>query len=430
MGISNLKIKKIIENSVWLLVDKLLRLITGFLTGVLVARYLGPNDYGILSYAFAFISILYAFASLGLGDILVRELVVHKEDAGELLGSSFAMLVASGLLTYIVLIGIGFLIIDDESRLVVFIVGISLMLRPVDVIKYWFESRVESKKIIAIELSVSALIMVIKLFLILIEAGLMMFALASLFEAVLVVAGYCFVWRRYVGSFSWWSVKNKKALYLIRESLPLIFSGALVLLNLNIDKLILNYYWGGQEVGLYSAAHAFIAPWYFIPVAIIGSIVPRLVELNESNRNEYDRYCKLGYKVILVSALLISSVISIFSSSIVEIAYGGKYEGAAQILIISVWALVFVFQVSFRGRLLVIEGIQYYVLRLVTLGFIFNLLFNLLLIPNYGGVGAACAYTMSWALAALLLPLASNKLEHHFWWSLGIGRNKFLEKDA
>ncbi|MDE5124445.1 MAG: oligosaccharide flippase family protein, partial [Trichodesmium sp. St19_bin1] len=81
--------QQIIGNTAWLLGDKFLRMGFGLLIGVWVARYLGPEKFGLLNYAIAFVSLFNVFATLGLNNIVVRELVRKPSEKGEILGTSF-----------------------------------------------------------------------------------------------------------------------------------------------------------------------------------------------------------------------------------------------------------------------------------------------------------------------------------------------------
>jgi hypothetical protein len=55
--------------------EQVLRMIAGLLVGIWVARYLGPEQFGVFSYATAFVAIFSAAAKLGLDGIVVRDLV-------------------------------------------------------------------------------------------------------------------------------------------------------------------------------------------------------------------------------------------------------------------------------------------------------------------------------------------------------------------
>ena len=81
--------RKYFANTSWLLGERILRMGVSLFVGIYIARYLGPERYGLLSYALSFVFLFSSLAYFGLDDILVRELVLHPEQRKELLGTVF-----------------------------------------------------------------------------------------------------------------------------------------------------------------------------------------------------------------------------------------------------------------------------------------------------------------------------------------------------
>ena len=95
-------LQAIVGNSGWLFADKILRMIVGLFVGAWVARYLGPEQYGLWNFSIAFTALFGAFASLGLDSIVVRELVNHPERENELLGSVFILKLIVGIVAILI----------------------------------------------------------------------------------------------------------------------------------------------------------------------------------------------------------------------------------------------------------------------------------------------------------------------------------------
>src|SRR3954468_23514680 len=85
------RFKKYFENAFWLIFEKVFTLFVGMLVGIYVARYLHPESYGLLNYAISFVSIFSAFSTLGLDQIVVRELAKTPERRDDLLGTGFVL---------------------------------------------------------------------------------------------------------------------------------------------------------------------------------------------------------------------------------------------------------------------------------------------------------------------------------------------------
>jgi O-antigen/teichoic acid export membrane protein len=77
------------KNTSWMMAEQFLRIIAGLFVGIWVARYLGPEQFGLFSYALAFTAIFGGVAKLGLDGIMVRELIKHPEKTDTYLGTAF-----------------------------------------------------------------------------------------------------------------------------------------------------------------------------------------------------------------------------------------------------------------------------------------------------------------------------------------------------
>ncbi|MBT4259593.1 MAG: oligosaccharide flippase family protein, partial [Nitrospina sp.] len=81
--------RKYFANTSWLLGERVLRMVVSLFVGIYVARYLGPERFGLLSYTLSFVWLFSSLASFGLDDILVRELVKRPKQRKNLLGTVF-----------------------------------------------------------------------------------------------------------------------------------------------------------------------------------------------------------------------------------------------------------------------------------------------------------------------------------------------------
>src|SRR3954471_11009688 len=88
------RFRKYFENAFWLIFEKGITLAAGVAVGIYVARYLQPENFGLLNYAISFVSIFSAFSTLGLDQIIVRELARNPEKKLDLLGTGFILKIA------------------------------------------------------------------------------------------------------------------------------------------------------------------------------------------------------------------------------------------------------------------------------------------------------------------------------------------------
>ena len=100
-------------------------------------------------------------------------------------------------------------------------------------------------------------------------------------------------------------------------------------------------------------------------------------------------------------AFIIAGLVSVFAVQLITLAYGQDYLRAAQILVIHVWAGIFVFTEALRSKWLVIHKITSFQLLSTAIGAGLNVLLNFILIPALGGYGAAIATTLSYGVAVV-----------------------------
>jgi PST family polysaccharide transporter len=101
-------------------------------------------------------------------------------------------------------------------------------------------------------------------------------------------------------------------------------------------------------------------------------------------------------------ALAIAVPMTVLSRPLVVLLFGARFEAAGAILAVHIWAALFVFWGVAQEPWNIAEGLQRLTLYRTMAGAILNVGLNLLLIPNYGGMGAAVATVIAYGVAAWL----------------------------
>ena len=250
---------KILDNISWLFFDKILRMGVGLLVGVWLARYLGPEQFGLLNFAMAFVGLFGAVATLGLQGIMVRDIVRKPDTAPEILGTGFVLRIIGGFAAFLLVLAmISYLRPDDTlAKSIVAILGFTQILKASEVIKYWFESQVQSKFVVWVENGVFLVIAGVKVAMILSEAPIMAFVWAAFVEALLVTVLLLSVYGWKVAPVSSWKPNLSRSRKLLKDSWPLILSGIAVMVYMRIDQIMLGQMIGDEAVGIYSVTGMF-----------------------------------------------------------------------------------------------------------------------------------------------------------------------------
>lgn len=406
----------ILNNIAWLFSDKLLRMGVGLFVGVWVARYLGPEDFGLLSFASAFVAVFGTLSTLGLQGIVVRDLVNDPKGSSETLGSSLLLQTTGGVTGFVLLIVLMSLLRphDHTTLGIAAIIGLTLFFKASESIKYWFEAQVQSKYTVWAENLVFVGVVAIKIGLIVVCAPLLAFAWTSFLEG-LFTAVFLFVVYEWVGGrIRGWRFSISRAKALLAHSWPLILSGFAVMVYMRIDQIMLGQMLNDKAVGIYSAAVRISEAWYFIPVAIVGSVFPALLDAKKTSEALYlEKFQKL-YDTLVVIALVVAIPVTVLAHQIVEVLFGQEYIEAGTILSIHIWAALFVFLGFASGRWLLAENRQVFVFQRAFLGMVVNVVLNWMWIPQYGGTGAAVATLISQAVAAFLFDVIHKETRPMF----------------
>lgn len=390
--------QNVVFNVIWLLGDKVLRLGVGLFVSVWVARYLGPEQFGVFNYALAFVALFSALATLGLDSIVVRALVRSPDAREEIIGTAFFLkLLGGGSVLFIAVSAVTVLRPQDSlSHWLVGIVAAGTIFQSFDVIDVWFQAQVKSKYVVYAKNSAFLAISIVKLALISLEAPLLAFAWAGFAEIIVGVSGLILAFNLQGHRVRAWSISSKRARDLLRDSWPLLLSDMVGMIYLRVDQVMLAQMLGDKDVGTYSVAVQLAEVWYFLPMIIYSSVLPSIIEARNVGDEFYYRRLQKIYNLMAFMGYAIAIPVSLCSGWIVEVLYGPSYAMAAPMLAGLVWAGLFVnLGVS---RSLFLTSMNWTRLHFFTVlqGALLNVFLNMILIPVYGGMGAVissiCAY--------------------------------------
>jgi O-antigen/teichoic acid export membrane protein len=411
---------KVLDNIGWLFIDKVLRMGVGLLVGVWVARYLGPEQFGQINFAMAFVGLFGAIAGLGLNGIVVRDIVREPESANTTLGTAFVLEVFGSLVAITLIVGsMAWLRPEDTlTKTMVAIFGLGLVFKSTEVVKYWFESQVHSRYTVWVENGVFVIMVGVKVTMILRHAPLLAFVWTSLAESALVAVGLLAMYAKRGGRLSAWHPRIARAKSLLKDSWPLILSGLAVMIYMRIDQIMLGEMLGAKDVGNYAAAVKISEVWYFIPTVIASSTFPSIIEVKKHSKKLYYKRLQKLFNLMVLSSVMIALPMTFFSDWVVRLLYGSNFTQAGGILSINIWAGVFVFLGVASSNWLLAENLQNISFYRTAIGALINIVLNYLLIPQYGGEGAAFATLVSYGFAALFFDLLNKRTRVVFYMKL------------
>ena len=185
------------RNTSWLFAEKVLRMFIGLFVGVWVARYLGTEQFGLLSYVQSFVFLFTAIATLRLDSIVVRELVKSDMQDDFLLGTAFGLKLLGAIVTLPVLgIAVQMTSNDQYMNTLVFIISSSTIVQSFNVIDFYYQSKVLSKYVAFANTISLILSSIIKVGLILTDSPLLFFALTAIFDSIILSIGLVYFYKK------------------------------------------------------------------------------------------------------------------------------------------------------------------------------------------------------------------------------------------
>lgn len=409
MKLNFLKTKEL-KNALWLIGGKVAQMILSLFVGILSARYLGPSNYGLISYGSALVSFFMAFCTLGINSIIVKDFFDHPEEQGQALGSAIGFRFLSSLCSCICIIAVSFILDygDWETIAVVILCSISLLFHVFDTINYWFQSQYKSK-VTAITIFLAYVATSIyKIILLILSKNVFWFAFASSVDYIALSIFLLIFYKKNNGpklSFSW-----KKGKSLLHKSYHYILSGMLVSIYAQTDKLMLKQMLDESAVGYYATAVSICSMWTFVLSAIIDAMYPTIIQSFKQDQKIFERKNRQLYAIVFYITVAVSVFFVLFGDLAINILYGEAYAPAAMPLKIITWYTAFSYFGVARNAWMVCNEKQKYLKYMYIFAAILNIVLNTVMIPVWGPAGAALASLITQIFTSIILPYCIKDL--------------------
>ena len=405
--LNNPSFRKYFANTSWLLAERIFRMAVQLFVGIYVARYLGPERFGLLSYANSYVGIFTAIAILGLDGIVVRELVKSPDQRDTLLGTSFLLKVVGTLLMWVLILATLFFSNNDPlTSALIAIIAFGVLFQTFNVIDYNFQAEVKLKYVVHSQIVQLIVSSITKLVLILKGLPLVWFAAVYSLDAIILAVGLAYAYSRNSGSIKKWKWNAKVALALLLDSWPLMFAYMSYLIYAKIDRIMIKEMLDEHNVGIYSAAYILYEAPLFISLMIAKSVYPILVQYYQDNKNRFFQlYSTLSSYLTLLSYLIVLFIF-IFHEILIQITFGESFEESSKILMLLSFGMIPMFNAFLRSSYITISGNQKIILYTTLFSAMLNIVLNLLLIKAYGVIGAVYATVFTQTLSLIVLNFA------------------------
>ncbi len=397
---------RVAKNAVWIIGGKVAQSVLALIINMLTARYLGPSNFGLITYASSLVAFVLPIMQLGFSNVLVQEIVNKPDDEGEILGTAMLLSLLSSIFCIIGVTSFAFVLNSEEPQTIIVCLLYSLILlfQALDHIEYWYQAKLLSKYTSTVSLVAYLTVAVYKIYLLVTSKNVYWFALSNALDYALISIGGIVLYRRLGGRklrFSWKCGKDMFA-----RSKHYILSSMMVTVFAQTDKIMIKMMLDESSTGYYGAAVACAGMTSFVFAAVIDSFRPSIFEGQIIGEEAFIHRLTMLYSLIIYLSILQSTGMTVLSKLIINVLYGDAYLPAVSVLRIVVWYTTFSYMGSVRNIWILANEKQKYLWKINLSGAIANVVLNSILIPCFGINGAA--------IASLITQLFTNVIVGYF----------------
>lgn len=382
---------KVAKNATWIIACRIVQSVFALVINMLTARFLGPSNFGLITYAASLVAFVLPVMQLGFSSILVQEIVNNPDREGKTLGTSMLLSLCSSVCCIMGITTFALVANYDEpvTILVCFLYSLNLVFQAMELVQYWFQAKYLSKYTSIVSLCAYLVVSAYKIFLLVTAKDVYWFAISNAFDYALIAIGINIIYRKLGGQklqFSWELGKQ-----MFSRSKHYIFSGMMVTIFAQTDKIMIKLMIDEAATGYYGAAVATAGLTSFVFTAIIDSFRPSIFEGQNISDKVFEYRLTLLYSIVIYVSLAQSILMTVLAGPIIRILYGAAYSPSAMALQIVVWYTTFSYMGAVRNIWILAYNKQHFLWMINVSGAITNIAINAILIPIIGIYGAAIA---------------------------------------
>lgn len=381
------------KNASWLIIGRIIQLGLTFITTTLIARYLGPAEYGTITHTYAYVALFVQICALGTNEIIVKELLDNKDRNDEIVGSILlTRFICSGLSILILYLFVRNISKDITFISVTFLQSISLLFQSFECITYFYQSKLEANKTSLINIISYTLTSLFRIYGLITKKDINWFAFAVSLDFIVlgVLLLTTYLKNGYKLKFSFDLTKQ-----LFNKSKHYLFANIMVVIYSQIDKIILGNMICEEAVGWYGAATQLCNAWPFVLIAIIDSASPIIIELFNKDKELFKQKLKQLYASIFYIGVFVALIFTLFSDLIINIVFGAEYINASVPLKIASWSTIFAYFGVSRTIWLQCNNKLKYEKNIALTGAIVGIILSFIFISLFGIDGAALSLTLT-----------------------------------
>lgn len=373
---------------------------------ILIARNLGPESFGVLSFAITVVAMFSFLSNLGLNAIVVREITKDIERSQGLVATAFYLKLIGGIAAFFLGSVVIFVLKQDdiEIQFLVMVLLLGYVFQAMDAVDYFFQAQVLSKYVVISRNIAFVVSSGLKLCFVFLKFDVLYLGFAIVFDLALSSLFMFLIYKKTNYSDESWMLDRILAKQLLKDSWPLMLSTFFIMIYMKVDQIMIETLLDMESVGLYSVAVTISEAWFFMPAIIVTTLSPYFIRLRDEDTNQYLRDLKKVNTLMFWMSVAVGAFVTLFGQEIVVYLFGQEYKDSYLALSLNIWAGIFVSLGLASNLWMIAENLQIYRLVGTSIGVCLNIIANYYLIPIYGISGAALATLVTQGLGLWFFP--------------------------
>jgi O-antigen/teichoic acid export membrane protein len=366
---------------------------------VILAKHLGPGNFGVYATAAAYASILGTLCDFGVENLLVMKIARDVGKSRSLLGTTVVLKLVLG----VVCVGplypaLRMLDYPEGEVLAITVYCASLFFLPLHTtLTSLFKAHEKMEYVGAFNVLRAALRLAVLAPVVILTGSVLLVATSHLVvSAVLSILLLVVATRKF--GLPQRPENPRDVAQLAAESVPFLLVSLVYMANYRTDVLMLSLMSTKESVGLYSAPNELLQVLYVLPTLLASAMFPAMARAYHADPGELRRLSAAGMRIVTLAAAPAAIGITVVARPIVEVFFGAGYEGSVVPLQILGLGLLFGFPDIILSQAITAADRVKVLLGVNLASIVVNVLLNAILIPMYGERGTAAATVVSLGL--------------------------------
>jgi len=389
----------ITKNFTFLLGGQVIYKLLAFFTYILIARFMGVERFGQLSFGLSFVGLFAVCLDFGLSELLIRDVAGRiGELSNKYINNILSAKLVLTIVSYILIAILGLIFLQNpQIRIAILVLALCLALDSFTLFFRCIFRLFERMEFEALSLISEAILKLGFVFIALrffgigvlnVVYALLMVSLA-IFILTTIISAIRFVMPKF--RFDYIFVVN-----LFKKSLPFAFLIFFGVVNFKITIVIVSHLLDYIYAGWYSAAVRLIEPILIIPVTVAVAIFPTISRLYKDSKEEVITLLyRTSLKILFLMSIGIILLLNIFAGKIILFVFGKEYLNAIGPLRILSLSLIPFFLKFFLERFILALHKPNIIISSYILGTLIVIIASIILIGKIGYMGAGIALVLS-----------------------------------